>query len=204
MGLIELYETTFNINYLKTAISLNKILLENFWDNNNGGFYFTQINDGLSYFRQKDIYDGAIPSGNSIALLNLIKLGRITADLSLEEKAMLITKTFSEIIEKSPEAYTQFISSFDFLLGPSYEIVIVGDLNSSETKKILKAINSRFIPNKVVILKTPGSTESEIIEVSDFIKDLRMINNKPTVYVCSNYSCKLPTNNINEMLKLLD
>jgi uncharacterized protein YyaL (SSP411 family) len=203
MGLIELYETTFNINYLKTAINLNKILLENFWDNNNGGFYFTQINNELSYFRQKDIYDGAIPSGNSIALLNLIKLGRITADLSLEEKAMLITRTFSEIIEKSPEAYTQFISSFDFLLGPSYEIVIVGDLNSSETKKILKAINSRFIPNKVVILKTPGSTESEIIEVSDFIKDLTMINNKPTVYVCSNYSCKLPTNNINEMLKLL-
>ncbi|MHB8279522.1 MAG: thioredoxin domain-containing protein, partial [Candidatus Humimicrobiaceae bacterium] len=203
MGLIELYETTFNINYLKTAINLNKILLENFWDNNNGGFYFTQINDELSLFRQKDIYDGAIPSGNSIALLNLIKLSRITADLSLEEKAMLITRTFSEIIEKSPEAYTQFISSFDFLLGPSYEIVIVGDLNSSETKKILKAINSRFIPNKVVILKTPGSTESEIIEVSDFIKDLTMINNKPTVYVCSNYSCKLPTNNINEMLKLL-
>lgn len=203
MGLLELYETTFNINYLKTAINLNKILLENFWDNNNGGFYFTQINDELSYFRQKDIYDGAIPSGNSIALLNLIKLGRITADLSLEEKAMLITRTFSEIIEKSPEAYTQFISSFDFLLGPSYEIVIVGDLNSSETKKILKAINSRFIPNKVVILKTPGSTESEIIEVSDFIKDLTMINNKPTVYVCSNYSCKLPTNNMNEMLKLL-
>ena len=204
MGLLELYETNFNISYLKTAISLNKHLIENFWDNKDGGFYFTQANSDLADFRQKDIYDGAIPSGNSIALLNLIKLSRITANTGLEEKALEILKAFSETIEKSPEAYTQFISSFDFIIGPSFEIVIVGDINSNETKKILKAINSIFIPNKVVVLKTPGSPESEITEISDFIKDLKMINNKPTVYVCSNYSCKLPTNNTNEMLKLLN
>jgi uncharacterized protein YyaL (SSP411 family) len=204
MGLLELYETNFNISYLKTAISLNKQLIENFWDNKDGGFYFTPANSDLADFRQKDIYDGAIPSGNSIALLNLIKLSRITANTGLEEKALETLKAFSETIEKSPEAYTQFISSFDFIIGPSFEIVIVGDINSNETKKILKAINSTFIPNKVVILKTPGSDESEITEISDFIKDLKMINNKPTVYVCSNYSCKLPTNNTNEMLKLLN
>ncbi len=119
-------------------------------------------------------------------------------------KALEILKAFSGTVEKSPEAYTQFISSFDFLIGPSFEIVIVGDINSNETKKILKAINSIFIPNKVVVLKTPGSRGSEITAISDFIKDLKMINDKPTVYVCSNYSCKMPTNNINEMLDLLN
>lgn len=203
MGLIELYETTFDINYLKTALDLNKVMIENFWDNKHGGFYFTQNDEKLSNFRQKDIYDGAIPSGNSIALLNLIKLGRITANTELEEKAILITKAFSEIIEKSPEAYTQFISSFDFLIGPSYEIIIVGDSNSCETKYILKDINSRFIPNKIVILKPLENIKATIMDISNYLKDFKMLNNKPTIYVCSNYTCKVPTNDIKVMLELL-
>ncbi|MCL4416775.1 MAG: thioredoxin domain-containing protein, partial [Actinobacteria bacterium] len=223
MGLLELYETNFDTSYLKIALTLNKYLVENFWDNENGGFYFAQTAGDLGDFKQKDIYDGAIPSGNSIALLNLIKLSRITSNTCLEEKALEIVKAFSKTIEKSPEAYTQFISSFDFIIGPSFEIVVVGDMNSNETKKILKAINSIFLPNKVVILKipgerdsytefsgkpgeteAPGGPESEVTKMPDFIKDLKMINNRPTVYVCSNYSCKLPTNNIDEMLKLLN
>jgi uncharacterized protein YyaL (SSP411 family) len=204
MGLFELYQTTFNILYLKTATNLIKYLIENFWDNENGGFYFTKINDEIAGFRKKDVYDGAIPSGNSIALLNLIKLSRITADNSLEDKAFKILKAFSKTIENTPEAYTQFISSFDFIIGPSFEIVIVGDNYSNETKKILKAINLAFVPNKVVILKTIDSPENEMTKTPDFIKDLKMINNKSTIYVCSNFSCKLPTNDINEMLKLVN
>ncbi|HEY5500939.1 MAG TPA: thioredoxin domain-containing protein [Candidatus Humimicrobiaceae bacterium] len=203
MGLIELYETTFDTAYLKTALNLSKALIENFWDSKNGGFYFTKNDAELSNFRQKDIYDGAIPSGNSIALLNLIKLGRITADTDLEEKAVLITKAFSKIIEKSPEAYTQFISSFDFLLGPSYEIVIVGDLDSSETKQILGTINLRFIPNKIVILKQPENINDTITDISDYLKDFKVLNNKPTIYACSNYTCNVPTNDIKTMLELL-
>jgi uncharacterized protein YyaL (SSP411 family) len=204
MGLFELYQTTFNILYLKTATNLIKYLIENFWDNENGGFYFTKINDEIAGFRKKDVYDGEIPSGNSIALLNLIKLSRITADNSLEDKAFKILKAFSKTIENTPEAYTQFISSFDFIIGPSFEIVIVGDNYSNETKKILKAINLAFVPNKVVILKTIDSPENEMTKTPDFIKDLKMINNKSTIYVCSNFSCKLPTNYINEMLKLVN
>jgi len=204
MGLLELYQTTFNILYLKTATDLNKYLIENFWDNENGGFYFTKIDNSIAGFRKKDIYDGAISSGNSIALLNLIKLSRITADSDLEDKALKIIKVFSETIKKAPEAYTQLISSFDFITGPSFEIVIVGDNNSNETKKILKAVNLAFIPNKVVILKTIDSLENKIAETPDFIKDLKMINNKSTIYVCSSFCCKLPTNDINEVLKLLN
>jgi uncharacterized protein YyaL (SSP411 family) len=204
MGLLELYQTNFNILYIKVAISLNKYLIDNFWDNDNGGFYFTKINNETAGFRKKDIYDGAIPSGNSIALLNLIKLSRIAADNGLEDKAFKILKTFSETIEKSPEAHTQFISSFDFIIGPSFEIVVVGDINSNETKKILKAINLAFAPNKVVILKTSESKEPEITRIAHYSKDMQIINNKSTIYVCSNFSCKLPTNDINDMLKLVN
>jgi uncharacterized protein YyaL (SSP411 family) len=204
MGLLELYETTFNISYLKTAISLNKYLIENFWDKKDGGFYFTKIDNDIAGFRKKDVYDGAIPSGNSIELLNLIKLSRITANTELEEKIFKILKAFSETIEKSPEAHTQFISSFDFIIGPSFEIVIVGDKDSDETKKIIAGANSIFVPNKVVILKTSESKEPEITRIAHYTKDMQIINDKPTIYICSNFECKSPTNNIKEILKLLN
>ncbi|MCL4377789.1 MAG: thioredoxin domain-containing protein [Actinobacteria bacterium] len=204
MGLLELYETNFNRLYLEIALQLNKVVIENFWDSQNRGFYFAQNVGELKNFRLKDAYDGAIPSGNSILLLNLIKLGRITVDLDFEEKAMLIVRAFSKLVEKTPEAYTQFISSFDFIVGPSYEIVVVGDISTMETKKIFNTINTIFAPNKIVVLKTPNIPEAGTTEIPDFMKDLKMINNKSTVYVCSNYNCNLPTNNINEMLKLLN
>jgi len=204
MGLLDLYETTFNVSYLKTAIGLNKYLIKNFWDNENGGFYFTEINNSIASFRKIDIYDGAIPSGNSVELLNLIKLSRITADGSLEDKALRIVKAFSETIGKNPEAYTKFISSFNFMIGPSFEIVIAGDMDSDETKKIISSINSIFVPNKVVILRTIESNESEITRIAHYSKDMQIINNKPTIYICSNYECISPTNNINEVMKLLN
>ena len=87
-GLLELYETTFEVDYLKKALALNGHLLKHFWDNKNGGFYFTADDGESLLIRQKEIYDGAIPSGNSIAMLNLLRLGRITADSSLEAKAV--------------------------------------------------------------------------------------------------------------------
>ena len=204
MGLLELYQTNFNISYLKTAASLNKYLIENFWDDKDGGFYFSQAGSELKDYRQKYIYDGATPSGNSIALLNLIKLSRITGNSGFEEKAFAMLRTFLPEVKKSPEAYTQFISSFDYIASHSFEIVVAGDITLSQTQKILKAINSTFVPNKVVILKSNKGPESQIKEFPDFIKNLEMINNRPTVYVCSNYSCKMPTNDIDQMLNLLN
>jgi uncharacterized protein len=203
MGLIELYQTTFNISYIKTAIKLNKYMIENFWDEKSGGFYFTQKNSELEEFRQKDIYDGAIPSGNSIALLNLIKLGRITAERLLEDKALEIIKAFSGTVKKSPEAYTQFISSYDFLLGPSYEIVIAGDKNSEQVKQILNDINSVFAPNKVIILKPPGNEGNELSAIAPYLKTMVMLNEKPAIYACSNYACKAPTSEVGNLIKLL-
>ena len=203
MGLIELYETTFDVIYLKTALDLNQYLMDNFWDKKNGGFYFAQSDNELSDFMQKDIYDGATPSGNSIEFLNLIKLSRITGSTDLENKASELLKVFSETVENSPESYTQFLSSYDFLIGPSFEIVIVGDLNSNEARKIIKAINSKFIPNKVVVFKTTGNAEPGITSLAQFTGNMQMINNKATIYVCSGYSCKAPTNDINKMLELL-
>lgn len=204
MGLLGLYETVFNVKYLEESIRLNNYLISNFWDSKNGGFYFTEPDNDLPYPRQRDIYDGAIPSGNSIALLNLIKLARITGDTGLEEKVPGILKAFSVTVRKNPEAYTQFISSFDFVMGPSYEIVIVGDFSTIETKKILGSLNKIFIPNAVILLKEPESKNGpRMSHIAPYTKDMHTINDKPAIYICSGYTCRQPTNNIKEALKQL-
>ncbi len=199
-GLLEYYEFSYDVNYLKQAIQLNEILIKYFWDENNGGFYFTP-NDGEKLItRQKEIYDGAIPSGNSVAMLNMLRLGRITANTDFEEKANKIAEAFSGSISGGPISFSMHMNALDFALGPSYEIVVVGDKNSDETQKLLQNLNSRFIPNKVVLLK---NNESELEGVAPYTKGQKKINEKATVYVCQNYVCKLPTNDPDRMLSLL-
>jgi uncharacterized protein YyaL (SSP411 family) len=120
-GLIELYEATFMAGYLKAAIELNNILIKNFWDETEGGFYFTAVDAEALPARNKEVYDGAVPSGNSVAAYNLLRLGRITADTSLEEKAAKIVRVFSKSVVQAPSAYTQLMCAIDFAVGPQQD-----------------------------------------------------------------------------------
>ncbi len=125
-ALLDLYETVFDPGYLEQAIKLNNYFITHFWDDRNGGFFFTPDYGEKLITRQKEIYDGAIPSGNSVAMLNLIRIARITADSSFEEKADKINKAFSNQIRKYPAGFTQFLIALDFAIGPSYEIILAG------------------------------------------------------------------------------
>jgi uncharacterized protein YyaL (SSP411 family) len=203
-GILELYETTYDVELLKKALRLNEYLLEHFRDDNNGGFYFTADNSEELIARQKEIYDGAIPSGNSIAMLNLLRLGRITANPDLEEKATGIGRAFFENVRQSPSAYTQLMIAVDFAVGPSYEVVITGDPHAEDTRKMLQAVGRTFIPDKVVVFLHAGPGSSEIKGIAPFTEHRSMIDNKATAYVCVNHSCKLPTTDIDIMLSLLN
>ena len=202
-GLLELYETTFDTGYLKTALDLNKELVKHFWDDQNGGFYFTADDAEELIVRQKEIYDGAIPSGNSVTMLNLLKLARITADSDLEKKAIKIMLAFSSDVAKMPSGYTQMMVALGFGIGPSYEIVIVGDPQARDTKDMLDALRRHFIPNKVVLLKPDDQKSPDIIRLAEFTKDQSSIDGKATAYVCLDYACKLPTTDTEKMLELL-
>ena len=203
-GMLELYETTSDVDYLKRALRLNEYLLEHFWDDKNGGFYFTADDGEGLIARQKEIYDGAMPSGNSIAMLNLLRLGRITANPGLEEKAARIGRAFFENVRQSPSAYTQLMIAVDFAVGPSYEVVITGDPRAEDTREMLQAVGRRFIPNKVVIFLHVEPDSSEIKVIAPFTAHRSTIDDKATAYVCANHNCKLPTTDIDIMLSLLD
>lgn len=203
-GLIELYEATFNVDYLKSALELNDYLLKHFWDNERGGFYFSSDDSETILARKKEIYDGAIPSGNSVQMLNLLRLSRITANIEFEEKAIQICKSFSKIVNKSPSLSTQLMVALDFLLGPSYELVIAGDSNADDTKKMLKILKANFLPNKVLLLNPTEQESPKIHEIVNHIMKKPSINGQATSYICTNYSCKQPTTDVKKMIKMLE
>jgi uncharacterized protein YyaL (SSP411 family) len=203
-GLIELYQATFNSKYLKISLELNKYFLNYFWDKKNGGLYFTSDKGEKLIARSKEIYDGAVPSANSISMYNLIRLGRITGNTDFEEKAKQIGIFFYEQINSYPAGHTQIMIGQNFAIGPSYEIVIVGNLDKFDTKKIIGEINSIYLPNKVVIFKDPSSKDSEIEYISPFVKDYSQLENKTTIYVCRNHQCNLPITSIDKMKEQLD
>ena len=203
-GLLELYEATFEVSYLETALDLNKDLIKHFWDEDGGGFYSTADDSEKLLVRHKEIYDGAIPSGNSVAMLNLLRLGRLTARSDLEEKAATIGGVFSKGIRESASAHTQFMAAVDFGIGPSYEVVIVGNSQAEDTKEMVHALHTDFIPNKVVLLRPIDQEASGIERLAKFTKYQTSIDNRATAYVCLNYNCKLPTTDKGKMLELLN
>ncbi len=201
-ALIDLYETTFEIKYLKQAVELKKILLEDFWDQYNGGFYFTSATSEKLITRQKEVYDGAIPSGNSIALLNLIKLSRFTSDLKFENKAVELVKYFSGYISRSPSAFCMFMCGLDLLFSPSTEIVIVSEQKDNLAINAIELIRNIFNPNKVVVLKSDNN-DKDFAALLSFTNDMNLKENNTTFYVCRDYKCNQPVNTIEELEKLL-
>jgi len=203
-GLIELYEAVFDLRYLRIALELTNDMLKHFWDEDGDGFYLTP-DDGESLFvRNKEIYDGAIPSGNSVAMLNLLRLGRITANSDLEEKAAKIGRAFSGKVKQLPSAHTQLMVALDFAIGPCYEVVIAGNTEAGDTKAMVNALRTRFLPNKVMLLNPSEQKSPEIVKLAEFTRNQSRVGNKATAYVCLNYTCKLPTTDINKMLEFLN
>lgn len=203
-GLLELYETTLDPEYLEKAIALNDTLLSHFWDEKGGAFFFTADDAENLLIRKKDAYDGAIPSGNSVAMLNLLRLGRMTAETELESKAAKIGKTFSGEVLGAPTGFTFMMSAVDFAVGPNYEIVIVGNPTKTATQTLLSTINDGFIPNKVLLLIPTDETAERITRLAPFTKDYKATNALPTVYVCTNYMCQKPTTDVKTLLTLLN
>ncbi len=201
-GLIDLYEATFEVKYLKAALELNMLVIADFWDEKGGGFFFSGKRNEQLIAQTKEIYDGATPSGNSVAFMNMLRLGRMTGDVELTKRAGRIMGTFAETISTYPSGYTQFLCALDFATGATKEIVVAGEPDADDTKQILNEIRRRFLPGKVLILHRKDDRAIE--EIIGFVKEQRAIQGKATVYLCENYACKSPVSDMNQIVKLLD
>jgi uncharacterized protein len=191
-GLTELYEASFEDKYLEAASALTKTMSAKFFDATNGGFFFTAKRaDAMP--RMKQVYDGAVPSGNSTALLNLLRLSRLTGDPAYEEMAAKTFRLFAEEVKGAPQAYTFLLAALDFAVGPAYNVVLVGDLKEKDTVDMLASLRKQYLPNLTIALRQPNQAGL----------GYEKIDGKATAYVCRNQTCMPPTNSIEKMLELL-
>ena len=202
-GLLELYEATFKASYLSEAIVLNNIMIEEFW-RDNGGFYLGSDKSEQLIVRALTGYDGAIPSGNSIAAYNLLKLTRLTGEVKFAEMAEQIFKVFSNEIKMTPTGYTSTLSAFMFEFSKPKEIVVVGSSSSLETQSALNILKSKYIPNKVILFKDVEDKLQSLSSIAKWTSSHEMIDKKTTYYICEDFSCKLPTTDIEQALKLIN
>ncbi len=204
-GLTELYGATFDEIFLSWAAKLAGDALHGFWDEKQGGFFFTsaEIHKDLPT-RRKELYDGAIPSGNSVMAANLVRLGRLLGREDLEDKAQRTVAAFSGKISQHPAAYTQFLCGLDFALGPSREVVIAGRRDSPDTRAMFNVLRKGFLPNTVVLFRSIEESDPEIIKLAPYTKPMEAMGGRATAYVCSNCSCECPTTNPEELRALLN
>jgi uncharacterized protein YyaL (SSP411 family) len=202
-GLMELYEATFDASHLRSARSLNDSAIAHFWDTEKGGFFLSPDDGEDLIVRKKEIYDGAVPSGNSIAMLNCARLGVLTDSSALLTKAEEIGKTFGDQILQMPSAHSFFMSGLDFLNGPSFKVVIAGERTKKDTREMLSALTKSFIPHAVQLFRDCGEDGLGIAEIVPFSKEQTCIEGKATAYVCRDQHCRLPTTNTEEMLDML-
>jgi uncharacterized protein YyaL (SSP411 family) len=203
-GLLELYETTFEVDYLGKAISLQKRMIELFWDDGGGGFYYTSEEGEQLIVRQKEYHDGALPSGNSVAMYNLLKIGRLTADPLYEEYATRVGVPVSDALKTHQTSYVHLMSAFDFARGPSFELVIAGDTNASDTRSMIRSVHTRYLPHKVFLLRPTERELPEIVKYAEYTRYQGDLNGRAAAYVCENFACKTPTSDIDQMLAWLN
>ncbi len=202
-SLLEMYEATFKPEYLEQAKDLTEDLIKNFWDEKEGGFYFTSVDAEELLVRKKDAYDGAMPSGNSVSMFNLIRLARLLGDSNYEYYAAAIGKAFSVDIKRAPSTFSMMLLALDFEIGPSYEIVIAGKPEQEDTREMIEQIRKNFIPRKVVLLRGTEKQSQSITELAPFTKYHEPLNGKATAHVCVDHNCKLPTTDLVKMMELL-
>jgi uncharacterized protein YyaL (SSP411 family) len=204
-GLLDLYEATFEPRYLEESKRLVGAMAQLFWDGHDGGFFLAGHDAEKLISQTKEAYDGAIPSGNSVAALGLLRVGRLTGDREFENLADALLGSFAAHIAQAPSAYPQMLIALDFAIGPSREIVIAGPEEVPAAEEMLKAIYARFLPNKVVALRPAADEAAErIAQLAPFVARQEPLRGGPTVYICENHICKLPTNDIAEMTRTLD
>ena len=203
-GLVELYEATFEVGWLEEARALIGGLKDRFGDSSAGGFYSSAEDVRDVPVRQKESYDGAIPSANGAAWYVLNRLTRLTGDRELARLATETGQAFASSVRTAPEAHTMWLVALDLELGPSCEVVLVEPPGGGDTAKLVEAMRDRFRPRTSVLLKREGTEEAErLARVAPFSAPHRSVDGRGVAYVCRGFVCQPPTADVGEMLDQL-
>jgi uncharacterized protein YyaL (SSP411 family) len=188
-ALVSVYEMDFDTRWIREAVRLTEVLLDEFWDHEAGGFFFTGKSHETLISRTKDPHDSSTPSGNSVAVLGLLRLAKLTGRAEFLAKATKTLELFSGLMSSSPMASAQMLIDLDFHLGPVQEIAVIGAQDASETQAALAAIRLAYLPNKVIAWAQDEGPKAQA--------ELPLLEGKKsqgavTTYICQNYTCAAP------------
>jgi uncharacterized protein YyaL (SSP411 family) len=198
-GLLNLYQTTYDLTFAEEAQTLQEKMIENFWDDESGGFFSIAKGHTELPVRPKELYDGAIPSANSVSLYNLLLLARMTGDPKWEKRAQAQLRAFAGTVNSQPAAFTYFLCALDFALRPGQEIVITGRPEATDTQKLLSALNLDFAPHKVTIVKSDQNAE-RLAKFAGYTDGLDVVEGQATAHLCRNGSCTGSTSDAQSMV----
>jgi uncharacterized protein YyaL (SSP411 family) len=203
LGLIGLYAAGFEPAWLGEAVRLSDILTGHFSDPDTGGF-FTIPDDGEPLIARKmEIYDGAIPSANSLMLRNLVLLGHLTGNPVHEERASRLADAFAGTVGCAPSAYSAFLCGLDHLLGPATDVVVAGSETDPGAAKMIRVLRDRYLPSCTIHFRTPRSSPA-LDQTAPFTASMNLRDQKPAAYVCTGRSCSAPVMSPSDLLGLLE
>ncbi|KAB8141429.1 thioredoxin domain-containing protein [Chloroflexia bacterium SDU3-3] len=189
-GLLALYEATLDPRWLAECRALAEVMLAEFWDDNLGGFYDTAARHEALIARPRDTGDNATPSGNAAAAELLLKLAVIYDQPRYRERAMAVLGGMAQLMGQYPTGFGRYLAAAEFALAPTQEIALVGDPDAEDTKALREVIATRFLPNKVLVLRRPDEAAPTI--ASPLLDGREQLGGRATAYVCRSYACQMP------------
>ena len=207
-GLIDLYEASFDIEWLKLATELQETQDRLFFDEKNGGYFSTSGKDESVFLRMKDDNDGAEPAASSVAALNLLRLSQLRDDPAPNafggaERARKTIDAFAATLSHFPSAMPQMLVALDFSLGKPRQIVIAGKKDAPETKALLTEVRRHFLPKTILLLADGSDGQKYLGEKNEAIRAMSIVDGKPAAYVCENFTCKAPVTDPKALAGLL-
>ncbi|HEX8118868.1 MAG TPA: hypothetical protein VF521_16440, partial [Pyrinomonadaceae bacterium] len=199
-GLLTLYETTGNLRWLRESLALADALVEEFWDDEDGGFFYTGASSEKLIVRQKDYFDNATPSGNSVAAEALLRLSVLTGNEGHRRKAVNVLRLVRDAVERYPSAFGYALGAIDFYLSTPKEIVVVGE--AEQARPLLREVWGRYLPNKVVVASSVD--DEDAARLVPLLQDRTAQGGRATAYVCENYTCQQPVTTPEELARQLD
>lgn len=202
-ALLLLFEWTGNIKWLKEAIKLDQILEKNFEDKEHGGFFMTGQNYESLLVREKPFYDEAEPSGNSVAVMNLLRLNALTGNYNYKERAEKTLRAFGSRLKQNPVSFSEALMALDYYRSRVHEIIFVlPDKVDLDQDPLFNELKNWYLPNTVLT----AIHHSQVEKQQEFLKPIsqkKALNGKTTVYICEEGACQLPTSELKELKKQL-
>ncbi len=203
-GLLEVYEATFDPFRLATAKALMDRMITDFWDEESGGFFSATTEATDLIVRQKELFDGAYPSANSAAYLDLIRLARLLGDPTYEERAAAVARLYAAPLTSSPTIATLFLSGHDLAVGPSQEVVVVGAPGTADTSAMLEALQHAFLPSATLLFVSIDEMGEAARRLAPFTAEMEMVDGRATAYVCTGRACDRPVTGVAALMERLE